>query len=183
MGDKAAADNSITGNRGDVVTGDMTSDATGDITSDITWMTYAELGQVRGISTASAKRLAIRRHWRRHRGNDGTARVAVPVTEQSQRATLTSDNTGDGTGDITTAVRAFETALAALQAAKDGHISTLREQLDWADGKIARQEAELTALRAAVQRTEKALDRYYQAEAERKGRGRLARLRAAWWGE
>jgi hypothetical protein len=44
-------------------------------------MTYAELGQLRGINTASAKRLASRRKWRRQPGNDGTARVAVPVDE------------------------------------------------------------------------------------------------------
>ena len=57
---------------------EVTSDATGEATSDVTWMSYADLGSAREISAASAKRLAIRRHWRRHQGNDGTARVAVP---------------------------------------------------------------------------------------------------------
>ena len=40
-----------------------------------------QLGKVRGISTASAIRLAFRRKWRRQGGNDGTARVAVPLVE------------------------------------------------------------------------------------------------------
>jgi hypothetical protein len=51
----------------------------GDDRDEIRWLTYAELGQARGISTASATRLAFRRKWRRQVGNDKTARVAVPV--------------------------------------------------------------------------------------------------------
>ena len=47
-------------------------------TDDIRWLTYAEIGRARGISTASANRLAFRRKWRRQTGNDGIARVAVP---------------------------------------------------------------------------------------------------------
>jgi hypothetical protein len=86
---------------------------TGDITGDVTWMSYAELGHARGIDAASAKRLALRRRWRRHLGNDGTARVAVPVTEAVLRETKASDDTGDVTGDIV----AFETALTAIEAA------------------------------------------------------------------
>jgi hypothetical protein len=83
---------------------EITRDISGDTTGDITWMTYAELGRARGISPASAKRLAIRRHWRRHQGNDGTARVAVPVTEAVRRdeaVAPTSDVTSDAPGDVT----------------------------------------------------------------------------------
>ena len=36
-------------------------DDRGDDGDDIRWMTYAELGQARGINTASATRLAFRR--------------------------------------------------------------------------------------------------------------------------
>ena len=43
-------------------------------------MTYAEIGKARGISAASAKRLALRHGWRKVAGNDGLARVSVPVT-------------------------------------------------------------------------------------------------------
>jgi hypothetical protein len=60
---------------------EITGDATGDTTSDITWMSYAELGRARGISAASAKRLAMRRRWRCRQANDGTSRVAIPVTK------------------------------------------------------------------------------------------------------
>jgi hypothetical protein len=43
-------------------------------------MTYAELATVRGISQASARRLVLRHHWPRQRGNDGIVRVTVPLT-------------------------------------------------------------------------------------------------------
>jgi len=57
---------------------EITRDTTrGDI-GDITWMTYADLGRARGISTASAKRLAIRRRWRRHQGNDEPLALQCP---------------------------------------------------------------------------------------------------------
>ena len=42
-------------------------------------MTYAELAAVRGISPASAKRLAQRHRWGRQLGNDGVTRVTVPL--------------------------------------------------------------------------------------------------------
>ena len=74
-------------------------------------MTYAELGQARGINTASAKRLASRRKWRRQPGNDGTARVAVPVDEAMRR----SDNARDARGDVARLVSDLEAALSTLQ--------------------------------------------------------------------
>src|SRR4051794_22015796 len=42
-------------------------------------MTYAELAGVRGISLASARRLARRHHWPRQAGNDGIVRIIVPL--------------------------------------------------------------------------------------------------------
>jgi hypothetical protein len=42
-------------------------------------MTYAELADARGISLASARRLARRHYWHREAGNDGIVRVTVPL--------------------------------------------------------------------------------------------------------
>ena len=42
-------------------------------------LTYAELAEALGITPASAKRLAIRRGWPKQLGNDGKARVMVPL--------------------------------------------------------------------------------------------------------
>ena len=49
-------------------------------------MTYLELADVRGISAPSAERLARRRKWARQVGNDGVARVLVPLEEARKPA-------------------------------------------------------------------------------------------------
>src|SRR5690348_12964215 len=67
----------------------------GDIPGDVTWMSYAELGRLRGISAASAKRLSNRRRWAKQPGNDGTTRVAVPAAEAVVRETDPGDISGD----------------------------------------------------------------------------------------
>jgi hypothetical protein len=77
-------------------------------------LTYAELSSRRGISRASAERLARRRKWKRVIGNDGVARVAVPP----DAATLAPDDPLDIRG-----LRADP--VPALRAAVD----TLRDQL------------------------------------------------------
>ena len=85
---------------------------------DIRWLTYVELGQARGISTSSATRLAFRRKWRRQVGNDGTARVAVPVTETHPRPDKAPDDRNDARhddrGDISRIVMVLETSVASL---------------------------------------------------------------------
>jgi Tfp pilus assembly protein PilX len=53
-------------------------------------------------------------------------------------------------------------------------LALLRDQLDHERARNTRIEAELRAAQAAVQRAERALDRYYQAEASKRGQGRLA---------
>lgn len=57
------------------------SDRRGDDGDDSRWMTYAELAQARGIKEPAAVRLVQRRGWERQPGNDGAARIAVPVSE------------------------------------------------------------------------------------------------------
>ena len=124
--------------------------AVSDDMGDVRWMTYAELGQARGISTASATRLAFRRKWLRQAGNDGTARVAVPLGEVKPSTDKTHDNRGDDRGDINHVISALEDA-----------VGTLREQLDQAN---SRTEAE----RSRADRAEQSRDRAEQGrEAER----------------
>ena len=47
--------------------------------SETRLMTYAELGEAIGRSEIAARSVAIRKRWRRVLGNDGKARVAIPV--------------------------------------------------------------------------------------------------------
>ncbi len=86
---------------------------------DTKLLTYAELGAALGITAASAKRLAIRRAWAKKPGNDGKARVAVPVERlEGEHAVsgdaageVTKDAAGDAAGDVTGDMSAAVTAL------------------------------------------------------------------------
>lgn len=59
-----------------------------------TWLTYAEAGRALEMQPGSVKRLSFRRKWPRRTGNDGLARVGVPVAELNPA-------TGDATGGVT----------------------------------------------------------------------------------
>ena len=188
--------------------GDSMDDARGDIRGDHTdavrWMTYAELGAARGISTASATRLAFRRKWRRQGGNNKTARVAVPIGEaqpKSDKSMMSGMTSGDYISEV---VGGFAAALAALKERADAEAQALRERIEAAEAEGAALRGQLQAAErragqveaeamAQQQRAELAEARLSTAEAEaarlheadlvRRARGVLARLRAAWRGE
>ncbi len=66
------------------------------------WLTYEDMGAALGITTESAKRLAMRHKWPRRPGNDGRALVAVPEERLEEAAQLVrGDAIGDGTDDDT----------------------------------------------------------------------------------
>lgn len=46
---------------------------------DVAWMSYQELADRLGIGIDSAKNLVRRKRWSRQAGNDGLARVGVPM--------------------------------------------------------------------------------------------------------
>jgi hypothetical protein len=134
---------------------DSAGDIAGDNAGDITWLSYAELGQARGISAASAKRLAIRRHWRRRPGNDGTTRVAVPMAEAAPREDKAGDGPGDNTGDVTRLVAALEAAIAASgeRAQTDAAmLATLQNLLDQANSRADKAEASADTILDAFSR-------------------------------
>jgi hypothetical protein len=77
----------------------MASDITLAVGDGARRMTYAELAAVRGISPASAKRLAQRHRWGRQVGNDGVTRVTVPLSALVNTV-KEKDVTGDVSGDV-----------------------------------------------------------------------------------
>jgi hypothetical protein len=62
---------------------DISPEASGarspETSPDTRLVTYAELGRIRGIGRESAVKLVQRKRWRRIPGNDGEARIAVPL--------------------------------------------------------------------------------------------------------
>ena len=120
-----------------------------DITPATRRMTYAELGSARGISAKSAERLVQRRRWPRQIGNDGIARVLVPlgedhVTPRRQGPTSVPDVADRGVSsspDIGDLVR---------EAIRDV-VSPVCAQLERSEQEVATLRAELVELRIAEQ--------------------------------
>src|SRR3954468_3479898 len=131
-----------------------------DVAGDIRWLTYREIGEIRGISTASATRLVIRRKWRRRAGNDGTVRVAVPA-EEAQRQ---GDKPRDSHGNISRTIRALETA-----------VSILGKQLDAERGRADKAEAALASEREARTRAESAAAQLRQQDQAHRSAGLVER--------
>lgn len=143
----------------------------------IRWLSYEELGRLRGISTASATRLAFRRRWRRQKGNDGTARVAVPVSEIAprKRPEAPASPGAPPAEDMLGMLRAAREWLVAARAARDRAEQeleleretriTAEAEREHAEAERDQAQAELIGLRAgmeALQRQKEALEAQVQ---------------------
>lgn len=119
------------------------------------WLTYEEAGKALAIKAASAKRLSFRRHWPHRIGNDGLARVGVPVTELRRV-------TGDATGDKPHAVPGGDSGTVTSHAAGDkpndtAALALALDRIETLAGQVGQARAEVERLRAEL------------AEATRKG--------------
>jgi hypothetical protein len=115
-------------------------DVVHDAGGDIRWISYRELADARGISLASAKRIANRRRWPRQAGNDGTARVGVPQDEMQPARDVPQD---DGADVLPGVVEALTAIVGDLRGMLADHSDRLAAALE---GK-ARAESEAAALR------------------------------------
>lgn len=148
-------------------------------------LTYAELGEVLGITAASAKRLAIRRKWPKAAGNDGRSRVTVPVEYLEQERPAAGDDASDDTGDVPEVdagdapgdvTRDDGDAVRAVAAILGDHITQLRGDLDAVQAKLAAVEAERDAERVRAGQVE-VLTALMEAERRRAEELRIERDR------
>lgn len=110
-----------------------------------TWLTYTEAGRALGMQSGSAKRLSFRRHWPRRTGNDGLARVGVPVAELGS---VTSGDTGDSTGGISRDVTGD--SMGTSRNMVPASAETLAMELMHVRVQLAAREGELAGLREAL---------------------------------
>ena len=115
------------------------------------WMTYGQLAAARRINRASAERLARREKWRRQKGNDGFARVLVPLTFIEPAGDKTRDNPPHEQGeappgtDAIAALQAAVTMLGEQLAHERTRADTAQAHLDGLRSKLADAQAELAA--------------------------------------
>jgi hypothetical protein len=100
---------------------------------EIRLLSYDEIAELFDIERESARHLALRKQWRRTKGNDGKARVEVPVEALPTPSTgeAPADSTGQDTAIVPTLVRHIERLELALD--------TAQEQLS--DAEVARDSA------------------------------------------
>lgn len=141
----------------------------GDDGGDTRWMTYAELAEARGIKEPAAVRLVQRHKWERHQGNDGSARVAVPLSElRPSRAVAPT---------------------VTLVAPDNGSVEALRrerQRADQAEARADRAEAKAAEARALAEQRGgdlmDAVERAAKAEGQVEGlREALAEARCPAW--
>jgi hypothetical protein len=161
---------------------------------DSRWMSYAELAEVRRITTSSAIRLVVRRGWRRQMDNQGIMRALVPV----QWAEPAPGK------DISQAIQALEASMAALRERVETAERIAQTERERADRSEVARRAELSrgnflrdridALRAELAEAAYALEEarreafealqyaeaFRHADERWRSLGRLARIREAW---
>lgn len=118
-----------------------------------TWLTYAEAGRALEMQPSSVKRLSFRRKWPRRIGNDGLARVGMPVAELHSATgdatggsmeIVTGGSTRGATGDSTGTSGNVASVLAETLAAELAHVRV----------QLATREGELAGMREALRTAE-----------------------------
>jgi hypothetical protein len=118
--------------------GQPSGEAAGEHSPGHRWLTYSELGRIRGIGRESAVKLAQRKRWRRVPGNDGEARIAVPQDWLAPAKEPSGDHSpeqsqegpGEHSPELSSALKVLEVAIVSLT---DRAIAA-EKRADWAEG-------------------------------------------------
>ena len=141
------------------------------------WLSVTQLAERRGISRASAARLIRRYKWPRRTDNlTRTTSYLVPVHAQEESGRPTEAAAVTALREAVALAREQFDALKAEHDALRIRAGTAEAERDDLRGRL---EAAADSLRMAQERA----GELEAADAERRSRGRWARLRAAWLGE
>jgi hypothetical protein len=150
-------------------------DTRADDTETGQWMTYAELGQVRGISKESALKLALRQKWRKQKDNHKIVRVCVPVEWAAVRDKR-ADIRADDRADMSRAIKLLDSAVAVLKVELEAGNARF-------EAERSRSEAlslQIHEERVARVKAEAEVAQFRQQDQVRQGLGLVARLKQAW---
>lgn len=140
---------------------DMTTD-----TSDTRWLTYDEIGAALAITPDSARRLVARKKWPRRAGNDGRARIGVPVERIPDTPPVMppdvipdvqTDDTPDNRDDITLVVSILTQHIERLEKDLDV-VKGERDEERARSAQLALQAAQVDALNTLIETERKRFD-------------------------
>ncbi len=137
------------------------------VSSSVTWLSYDELAEALGIERESARRLVIRKRWRRSKGDDHKARVEVPNDELPARirSPVTGGQSVRNMGDVTASEAGTQasddtggtnTVMASVSEQDRGDVTVTRvtailtRDIEVLTRHIERLEAEVADLRVKV---------------------------------
>jgi hypothetical protein len=159
-------------------------------TDSVRWLAYPEAAKALGVAPASVAKRATRRRWPRRLGNDGRARIGVPIDALPEPAvSLDSpgdsppDSPGDSPPDSRLDKDALNRTIGRLEAENSALRTALTGLRDERDRQLADLRAEREAERETLRGTVEALKAALEAERELKGelRRELERLSRPWW--
>lgn len=132
-------------------------------------LTYAELAKALGINAASAKRLAIRKGWKKTIGNDGKARVSVPVErlDQSGGDSSLGGGAGDVSGVVIGAVASDDPGVVTGDAPPP--LDGSRQLLAYLESRVSELTGELKEARETIASLNETAKRVEGLQAEAKG--------------
>lgn len=135
-----------------------------DVIEDVRWLKYDELASALGVPRESARRLVDRKRWPRRQGNDGRARVAVPLEAllAESPAAATGQAPSDAMNQQSAAIRILE-----------HHVEHLEDEVEEAKTELGRMRTVLAGEAAVKQVLIEAFERQ-AAEA----RAQVERIRA-----
>lgn len=139
--------------------------------ADTKAMTYPELAEALGIGVESAKNLVRRKRWSRSTGNDGLARIIVPIEALSARKAASphgaATNPPADPPMVSVAVEALSRHIERLEA----ELATVKAERDQAKEAAL----QVSALRATIAAVEGERDRWMAAATAPRGLARLFR--------
>lgn len=158
--------------------------------SETKLLSYAEIATALGIGGNSARALVRRKRWHRKPGNDGLARIEVPVEYLAEHAKVAPAKEGDDSTPSSlpssspaegSVIEAFERHIGRLE----GELAALKQEHDAGrrDLLAARADAAyVPALRDTVAALKGALESEKARVADlRAERDRLLSARRSWW--
>jgi hypothetical protein len=151
---------------------------------DVEWLNYDEIAERLGMGRESARTLVKRKRWARQQGNDGRARIGVPLEEIASRQDQAGERSPERPEERSEerSPDRSEDRTGEVMSVLTRHIERLEAQLEEAQKRVADRDeiaaqrdvatTQVEALRAALAAAEQDRDRWHQAAAE---------ARRPWW--
>jgi hypothetical protein len=145
------------------------------------WFSYADLGRIRGIGRESAVKLVHREGWRRIKGNDGAARILVPLDWLKPARRVGAELPPERTPEVSRMAIVLEAAVAALgerAEAAERRAERAEQARDAAEHRAAHEREDMLDAESRARRavTEQQVAESRAAEAEKRaGQAALAK--------